>query len=398
MTAPEAAASVPPQAPDGRPHRVLIVDDVAENLKVIGNMLDGRGIDLCFATSGPQALASARAAPPDLVLLDVAMPEMDGYEVARRFKASEDLRSIPIIFITARTRTEDLVEGFRSGAVDYVTKPFVSAELIARVTAHLELKRAQDVIAGQLAVLRDLNAAKDRFLSIVAHDLRNPLHGISSLTELLLDLGEGLPAEKRLGYLRSINTTALQMAKTLSDLMSWARVQRGAFEWKPEPFELCFIVKEAAVLLESSAETKGVSIRNQVESDHHVFGDPIITLTIVRNLLSNAVKYSRRGGQVTVSATRVGDTSVRVSVTDTGIGMSPAQVSRLFRLETHSSRPGTDGERGTGFGLLFCQELLTKNGSGLEVESREEAGSTFAFTLPLAVGTEGDFRSCSDVP
>ncbi|HET6487279.1 MAG TPA: response regulator, partial [Spirochaetia bacterium] len=150
-----ASPGLPAPPPhDGAAPRVLIVDDVAENLKVVGSMLDGRGIDLCFATSGPQALASAHAAPPDLVLLDVAMPEMDGYEVARRFKASEGLRSIPIIFITARTRTEDLVEGFRSGGVDYVTKPFVSAELIARVTAHLELKRAQDVIAGQIGVLR----------------------------------------------------------------------------------------------------------------------------------------------------------------------------------------------------------------------------------------------------
>lgn len=381
---------------EARPPRVLVVDDVAENLKVIGNMLDGRGIDLCFATNGPQALASACATRPDLVLLDVAMPEMDGFEVARRLKASRDLCGVPIIFITARARTEDLLEGFRSGAVDYVTKPFVSAELLARVSAHLELKRARDMIASQMESLRDLNAAKDRFLSIVAHDLRNPLHGISSLTELLLDLGESLPAEKRLGYLRSINATAMQMAKTLSDLMSWARYQQGALEWKPEAFDLCFIVREAALLLESSATTKGVAIRNLVDSGLPVFADPIMVLTIVRNLLSNAVKYTRRGGQVKIEAAPVGKGSVRLSVSDTGVGMSPTQVAQLFRLESHASRPGTDGERGTGFGLLFCHEFLVKNGSRLEVTSQEDIGSTFAFSLPTASAPAAGAGSCPD--
>jgi two-component system, sensor histidine kinase and response regulator len=372
-----------------RQYRVLVVDDNPENLKVIGNVLDGKGMELSFATSGTQALQSAAVSRPDLILLDVAMPDLDGFEVARRLKAAPDLRSIPVIFITARARSEDVVDGFGAGGVDYITKPFKSAELVARVLTHLEIARSRGTIAEQNASLRELNAGKDRLLSILAHDLKSPLSGIICLSELLVDKGDQIEESSKRGHLRSIHATAQQMTKTLAELLDWARVQSGAFEWKPEPFVLSSIVEESILLAQSPALAKGVAIANRVRPGDRVFADPIMILTATRNLLQNAVKYTRRGGEVTIGSKRHGNDRVKVWVSDTGIGMRPARVASLFRLESRASEPGTEGERGTGLGLMFCQAFLAKHDTTLEVESTEGKGSTFSFSLQAAPEDEG---------
>jgi signal transduction histidine kinase len=281
-----------------------------------------------------------------------------------------------------------VVDGFQAGGVDYITKPFQAAELIARVLTHLELKRSRDTIAEQNESLRELNAGKDRLLSILAHDLRNPLTGIICLSELLIDMGDEMEECNKKAHLRSINATAQQMTKTLVELLDWARVQRGAFEWKPEPFELSSIVEESILLAQSPALAKGVGIANQVAPKDRVFADPIMILTVTRNLLQNAVKYTRRGGKVSVASERQGNDRVKVSVSDTGIGMRPAAVATLFELESRASQPGTEGERGTGLGLLFCRAFLAKHGATLEVKSTEGKGSTFSFSLPAAAEDE----------
>jgi two-component system, sensor histidine kinase and response regulator len=374
---------MPRRSPAVPEHRVLVVDDVPENLQVIGSMLDGTGIALSFATSGAQALRSVEVTRPDLVLLDVAMPDMDGYEVARRLHAMAPFADTPVIFLTARARPEDVVSGFRAGAVDYVTKPFNTAELIARVSTHLELKRSRDTIVRQNEDLRSLNATKDRFLSIVAHDLKNPLHGIISLSELVLDMGGQIDEATR-GYVASMNATAKQMAKSLNDLLDWARVQRGAFEWKPEPFDLGSVVEESLLLMQSAAASKEVTVTSRVPKGERVHADPIMILTVVRNLLQNAVKYSPRGSEVTLGSERTDPDAVRVTVSDSGIGMSPTLVASLFLLDSRTSRPGTEGERGTGLGLKFCHEFLARHGSTLQVQSEEGKGTTFSFMLPRA--------------
>jgi signal transduction histidine kinase len=366
----------------GQLPRILVVDDVPENLEVVGGILDGKGVELSFATSGAQALWSVAVAGPDLILLDVAMPEMDGYETARKLKEIAAVRDVPIIFITARTRAEDVLEGFRVGAVDYVTKPFNAAELVARVFAHLELKRSRDTIAAQNESLRDLNASKDRLLSIIGHDLKNPLHGIISLSELVLDMGSGMDASQTKGHMSTIRDTAQHMAKTLNNLLDWARVQRGAFQWTPEDVVLSFMAEESILLIQSAAAAKGVRITNRIAPDERAVADPIMLLTILRNLLQNAVKYTPRGGQVTVCFERLADGAARISVTDTGIGMSAARVASLGEPGSRGSQPGTEGERGTGLGLLVCREFLARIGSVLEVTSAEGAGSTFAFRIP----------------
>ncbi len=375
----EAATEVFPHATE---FRVLIVDDVPDNLKIIGGILDGKGVDLSFATSGAQALESAQVTHPDLVLLDVAMPEMDGYEVARRFKTTDGLSDIAVIFITARAHSQDVLDGFRAGAADYITKPFNAAELLARVFTHLELKKSRDTIRHQNEGLRASNAAKDRLLSIIAHDLKNPLHGLIGISELLLDMGDGMDGALRKGHLTSLNATARQMAKSLRELLDWAKVQSGAIEWKPEEFMLAFIVEESILLMQSAATAKEVAVTNRIASEEKVFADPIMILTVVRNLLQNAIKYSRRGGEVTISAENVVDDSVRIMVGDTGIGMHPALVTSLLKNDSLASRPGTEGELGTGLGLKFCWEFLSTHRTTLQVKSEEGKGTTFSFVLP----------------
>src|SRR5262249_11632109 len=160
--------------------RILVVDDVVQNLQVVGTMLRNEGYDVMPASSGPQALERVRVRLPDLILLDLMMPEMDGLEVCRRLKADPQNRQIPIIFLTASNEMEHLVKGFEAGAVDYVTKPFNGAELLARVRTHLELKLARER-------LREMNDEKNEFMGIAAHDLRNPLSAIRGYAEMMLE-------------------------------------------------------------------------------------------------------------------------------------------------------------------------------------------------------------------
>ena len=166
---------------------VLIVDDIPENLQVLGNILSAYGLDIGVATDGLQALENVKFQKPDLILLDIMMPGMDGFEVCEKLKSNPETSNIPVIFLTAKSQTEDIVKGFEVGAVDYVTKPFNSAELLVRVFNHLELKKAKDKIERQNDELKEMNDAKNKFFSIISHDLRGPFSGLLGLTSLIIN-------------------------------------------------------------------------------------------------------------------------------------------------------------------------------------------------------------------
>src|SRR5262245_19131916 len=186
--------------------RVLVVDDVMQNLQVVGTMLREEGYDVMPAGSGPQALERVRVRVPDLILLDLMMPEMDGLEVCRRLKTDPATQRIPIIFLTASNEMEHLVTGFGAGAVDYVTKPFNGPELLARVKTHLELKLARER-------LRQMNDEKNEFMEIAAHDLRNPLSEISGFAEMIIEDAQALRHLELEESGRRIRDTAVRMAE-----------------------------------------------------------------------------------------------------------------------------------------------------------------------------------------
>jgi signal transduction histidine kinase/FixJ family two-component response regulator len=554
---------------EDRKHLILIVDDNPTNLAVIVEYLEQSGFKILVARNGEFGLKRAKFAHPDLILLDVMMPGIDGFETCRLLKEDETTKEIPVIFMTALSSIEDKVKGFDAGGVDYITKPIQHEEVLARVTTHLRIRdltlalrenqakleasyqreqkrrqlsdtlrevakvvsstlnpdrvldltlthleqvilfdyssvtllsgdnqlslvaaRAggktenlsnriivpldryplnvdtlrdkrpvllQDVttddrweasgrmaecrsfinapllvqdrpigllsvgrndeipytvddsqtvfaFALQVAIalensrlveqiqgfneeLKKLNADKDKFFSIVAHDLKGPFMPLLGNAELLLEMFEHLSSEDIKDISRDIHRSAKHVLNLLENLLSWARLQMGRMEYHPDEIDLYTIVEQSVDLLSASAETKQITLHSTVTPGIVVHADEHMIDTVIRNLTNNALKFTPADGQIMIGAKQQSNEEydfIEVSVTDTGVGISQEDVDKLFRIDVHHSTTGTAQEGGTGLGLIMCKEMVEMNNGQIWVESVLGQGSTFKFTIPLS--------------
>lgn len=356
--------------------RILIVDDVYRNIQLAGIILQKDNFRFSFATDGESALRLAGEGGIDLILLDIMMPGMDGYAVCSRLKNDVRTADIPVIFLTAMNDTESIVKGFELGAVDYLTKPFQAAELLARVRTHLRLRMTE-------RSLREANAAKDRFFSIIAHDLRSPftaLIGVSQFLKEGIDELEPETAKEMLGGIHSASRNAFNL---LENLLEWARVQIGAIPIVIETVDLSSAARDNVQLLEMNIRSKEISVENRIAGPLSARADANAVNTVLRNLLSNAIKFTPRGGAIELEAGS-GDGRVYLTVRDHGIGMNAEQQESLFRIDARRSGRGTEREQGTGLGLILSHEFLQRSGGSISVESAPGEGSAFTVTLPAS--------------
>lgn len=361
--------------------KVLIVDDVVDNIRVIGRLLKHKGIQVAPATSGEQALGLAVAKMPDLILLDVQMPEMDGFEVCRRLKSDPITRDIPVIFLTARSESEDIMKGFMLGAIDYITKPFNSDEVIIRIKNHLELKKSRDIIKEQNLILNQLNATKDKFFSIIAHDLKNPISNFRDMTKVLVENYSALSEEDIQEYLSMLNKSSDTLFSLLENLLEWSRSQRGIISFDPVKLDLSYLVKNVVSLITPLANSKNIRISNEV-ADGIVFdADVNMINTVLRNIISNAIKFTPELGTITINAI-VTEHHTEINIIDTGIGISAENIKRLFNIAENYSTLGTSNEKGTGIGLILCKEFIEKHNGRIWVESELGKGTKFSFVIP----------------
>lgn len=243
-----------------------------------------------------------------------------------------------------------------------------------------ELKNAEIKLKEYTTQLENLNATKDKFFSIIAHDLKNPFNAILGFSRILYNDYQELNDEEILKFVRAIRDSSENAFKLLQNLLVWSRLQTGHVEYSPEICSLNLIVNETLALLKPQAITKNIHVVADVEPTLQVYADENMVKTILRNLVSNAIKYSHSGGKVEVRAEDQG-TEVLVSVGDTGIGMNPSLVARLFNVGESTERPGTANEMGTGLGLILCKEFLQKHNSSMNVRSEEGKGTDFSFHL-----------------
>jgi two-component system, sensor histidine kinase and response regulator len=360
---------------------ILIVDDIPANLKVLGDILKEEGYKVRPVPNGMLALQVAEKEKPDLILLDIMMPEMDGYEVCRRLKANQELCEIPIIFISALNETNDVVKALKYGGVDYITKPFKSEEVTARVSTHVKLRR-------QSIELQKLNITKDKFFSIIAHDLRGPMGGFMGLTDVLSEKLRLMSMDDIQKYLESMRKTSTNLFRLLENLLNWARLQQGAIPFNPESIHLLPIISESVEMIKESAISKGIDIEYSISDQIKVYADSNVLQTVLRNHISNAIKFTPKGGKVNISAKNLDDKGIEISIRDSGIGMSQKMMESLFHLDAKNGRPGTDGEPSTGLGLLLCKEFIEKHGGQIRVESEVKKGSVFIFTIPNKIASK----------
>ncbi|MDM8541252.1 hybrid sensor histidine kinase/response regulator [Desulfococcaceae bacterium HSG9] len=357
---------------------VLIVDDVTRNIQIISAILKPEGYKIAFARSGEAALERVKDIPFDLILLDIMMPGIDGYETCRRLKNdplyASEIQEIPVIFLTAKTDPDSVVKGFDIGAVDYITKPFRASELLARVKTHLKLKFA-------LEDLQEANAAKDRFFSIIAHDLKGPFNSLLGYSDFLLNYWENYTNEKRKNFVKTINQQSNRLFRMLENLLNWSRMQLGKMEHQPAKIKLYLLSEPNLLLLKPQAEKKKIKLYSDIDKDTSAYGDSNMISTVIRNLISNAIKFTHPKGEIRITCQEDGDFR-KITVSDTGIGIADENIVKLFRIDGHFSTYGTEKESGTGLGLILCKEFVEKNGGKLWVESEEGKGSKFSFTVP----------------
>ncbi len=352
---------------------ILIVDDTHENLQVLSNILHAKGYNISISTSGKSALESVNTEIPDLILLDIQMPEMDGYETFKALK-NTNAKDIPVIFLTVFAESDKIVQAFDLGAVDYITKPFNTTELTSRVATHLEIKMSREKLI-------ELNATKEKLFSIISHDLKNSLGSVLGLSNILLKNIDDYPLDKIQEFISHIHNNSKKTYELLENLLDWSRLQTGKFTNKIEKYNLKTEVDNTCMLYSDIAKDKNITLQNNITSDIDICCDIDMTKTVLRNLLSNAIKFTNPKGMVSINALE-NISHVEIHVNDNGVGIEAENIPRLFSAENNISTPGTGGERGTGLGLMLCKELIEKQGGKIWVESELEKGSTFKFALP----------------
>ncbi|MFZ4547269.1 MAG: hybrid sensor histidine kinase/response regulator [Bacteroidales bacterium] len=355
---------------------ILVVDDQPTNIKVIASIL-GQKYSLSFANNGMNALKILEKSLPDLILLDIMMPEMDGFEVCKRIKENENTREIPIIFLTAKTDIADVIKGFNLGAVDYIIKPFNPVEMEVRVKNHLNLYHSHKEI-------EQVNKEKDKFFSIIAHDLRSPFNAIVGFSQLLLEQVKDRDFDGIEQYAGIILRSAELALGLQNNLMEWAQSQTGRIEFNPILFELDKLINEIALLFTDIANQKSITLNMELVQSTSIFADKAMIGTVLRNLISNSIKYTKPGGTITITTT-ASEQDVIISVSDTGIGIPKIAIDNLFRIDKNQSTPGTQDELGTGLGLILCKEFIEKHDGQIEVESEINKGTTFLVILPLKI-------------
>jgi signal transduction histidine kinase/DNA-binding response OmpR family regulator len=570
---------------DLNPFQIMVVDDTPDSLDLIAQILILRGYRVHPFTNGAAALRALPMIRPDLILLDIMMPDLNGFEVCRRLKADQSTQEIPIIFISALNDTQDKITAFRTGGVDYISKPFQADEVVARVSTHLNLrhaqqrlqlqnsrlseeiqerrsiettlqqrnrdllllnrisqmfssslefdrvmetildevqqlldvysisiwltepetgdivcrqakgpgsegivsvrlrpgqgitgwaaqqdeslviedtwqderhathvdqhtgtpirsmltiplriqgqvigvlnlvdlrvghfsaddllllepiaasaanavtnarlyttaqheiadrKRAEDALRHVNEELQRVNDSKDKFFSIISHDLRGSFNTLLGFAQLLSQNLERYTPDKLRDHIEKLRSSAERLYALLENLLTWSRIQRGALEYEPRHCDLYDLADDNVALFLSRSQQKQVTLHNAVPEQTMAYADPNMVDTVIRNLVSNALKFTRAGDAITIAARRAGDL-LEISIADTGVGIDAAGRDKLFRIDTQHTTPGIDGERGTGLGLILCQDLVTRNGGRIGVESQVGVGTTFRFTLP----------------
>jgi two-component system, sensor histidine kinase and response regulator len=375
---------------DASPPTILIADDTPTNLNVLFEYLSAQGYRVLIAEDGAGAIEQAHYGLPDLILLDVMMPGIDGFETCQKLKASPHTKDIPVIFMTAISDTAYILKGFSVGAVDYITKPLQRDEVNARVRTHISIRRLQRNLTDEIKVrqkaeeeLSKINAGKDVFFSILAHDLKNPIGGLLGLSETLVEI---LPPDADATVREmavDIRDTSTQVGTLLLDLLSWAQMQLGKLDPAPEQVSIMEEVGFAVALVRVAARTKKIEIKNEIKDPIMVYCDLRMNDTVLRNLLSNAVKFTPAGGTIRVFAEKK-EKELEITVADSGKGIPLDRIAGLFRLGENKTTFGTAGEKGTGLGLPLSSEMVEKNGGRIWVKSTPGEGASFHFTVPLA--------------
>ena len=360
---------------------ILIVDDTPDNLRLLSAILSRHQLSVRKALTGQWAITAAQAAPPDLILLDIKMPEMSGYEVCQRLKADPVTQAVPVIFISALDDAIDKVKAFAAGGADYITKPFQEAEVLARIAYQLELRRLQRQLVDQNQELQRSNRELEQFASVVSHDLQQPLQSILGYAKLIAMAYPAIQQSPAQPYLENITAAGDRMGQMIQDWLTYAQV--GQSQPERAPLDGNLLLQQALLNLRVAIAEAGAELTyGELPT---VLGSAGQLVQLLQNLIGNALKFIPQGTvpqiRLTVEVEEEGG-GWRFGVHDNGIGIAPEHLGQIFQAfhRLHDAQTYT----GSGIGLATCQKIVECHGGRIWVESQLGQGSTFYFTLPAA--------------
>ena len=370
--------------------KVLIVDDNTKIMAIAEVHLKKEGLEVLCVEDGKSALESARQEKPDLILLDVDMPDMSGFEVCQILKDDAELVMIPVVFLTAADDNKSRVRGLDLGAVDYVTKPFDSFELRVRVRAALRTKQLQDQLATmnleleervdqRTEEIKQLLEQKDAFVNQLSHDLKTPLTPLVALLPMVAERTEDVESKKMLDlimnnvdYMRNLTERTLQLAQLNSPEVSL----------RVEKVDLASEIRNTIESLSSVFKENGIEIVNNTTTPLDIEADRMLIKELIHNLVSNTIKYTNGDGVVTFESF-LKDDNVEISIKDTGIGMTIEQQKRIFE-EFYKADDSRTDRSSTGLGLTICKRIVENHGGSIRAESQGSGhGTSVHFTLPI---------------
>lgn len=362
--------------------KILAVDDNQMNLMVMRSMFKYQNYQVHYADCGEKALEMARQLRPDMILLDVVMPDLSGFEVCRILKEEVYFKDIPVIFITAADEIEFIINGFEAGGVDYITKPFRKEEIMLRIKTHFELKLTRDQLVETTQTLMDLNKVKDRLFSIIGHDLRGPIGNVKMVLEFMskgiIDPTKGEQYRKTV---QDLLRTTDEVFSLLENLLAWSTYESGNLSSIPENIVFKEAVASIVNLYQAGINSKRISLNINIDPDHIVYADLNMIKTVVRNLFSNAIKFTPVEGTISFASEQENG-FVIIGVSDTGTGMPQEVIAKILDPNVYYTSLGLNKESGNGLGLKLCKDFIEKSNGKIWIESVPGKGTTVYFSLP----------------
>lgn len=366
----------PPPRADLSGRKVLIVDDDRLNARILSGILKPEAYEVSLAESGEAALETYAKVKPDLVLLDVMLPGIDGFETCRTLRRTYGDACAPIIFITAKSDSADVIEGLTAGGVDYLPKPFRHQETLARIRTHLQNR----LLVEQLS---KANTAKNKLLGMAAHDLRNPLSSIRGLAEFLVEGAVGPLSAEQIDLVNTIHEASQSMLHIVNEFLDVSVIEAGELRIQAEDCALQELVEKSVALNNINAAKKTTSIVVEPgPPPPSIRVDAPKIKQVIDNLLTNAVKFSPPGATIRV-AVATHDASCSVAVRDQGPGIPENERHKLFQDFGRTSVRPTAGEQSTGLGLAICRKIIEAHHGTIGAENLPQGGCEFKITLPL---------------
>ena len=361
--------------------KILCVDDEKKNLKLLEALLVPQGCEVTSAENGEAALEYLSSSFPDLVLLDVMMPKLDGYEVCKKIKSKKETQFLPVVMITALREEEERIKGIEAGCDDFISKPFDKHELLARMKSLLRIKSMHDELQYSYAKLNELQILKDNLVGLIVHDINNLLMIATINFHRAFIKREGFSEDIK----RSLNVAGMHMdelAALVSDFVDIGRIEEGKISMNMEETDIDALLSSAIEKMSPVAQYGGIDLKKIDLSQPFRFTlDRGLIVRIMNNLILNAVKFTPKGGAIEVGAVIV-ENGLRLSVKDTGAGIPPGYEEKIFEKFSQTEGEQVYFKKSKGLGLTFCKLVAEAHGGKIWVESELGKGSTFYVTLP----------------